>query len=65
MDQDDQGHFHDLRHAGTIWASKAGMSTSEADQKIADRLSKMVDEHRTGKNEDEEPDEDDEANPIG
>lgn len=63
-------HFHDLRHAGNIWASKAGMSTkdlmarmghddmraaliyqratSEADQKIADQLSRMVDEHHSG-----------------
>ncbi|HEX5404921.1 MAG TPA: site-specific integrase [Pseudonocardiaceae bacterium] len=60
-------HFHDLRHAGNIWASKAGMSTkdlmarmghddmraaliyqratSDADQRIADRLSEMVVEH--------------------
>jgi hypothetical protein len=22
-------HFHDLRHAGNIWASKAGMSTKD------------------------------------
>lgn len=63
-------HFHDLRHAGNVWASKAGMSTrdlmarmghddmraaliyqratSEADQHIADRLSKLVEEHRKG-----------------
>jgi integrase len=61
-------HFHDLRHAGNIWASKAGMSTkdlmarmghddmraaliyqratSDADQKIADALSELVDQHR-------------------
>jgi integrase len=61
-------HFHDLRHAGNIWASKAGMSTkdlmarmghddmraaliyqratSDADQRIADKLSGLVDEHR-------------------
>lgn len=61
-------HFHDLRHAGNIWASKAGMSTkdlmarmghddmraalvyqratSDADVKIADKLSELVDEHR-------------------
>jgi len=60
--------FHDLRHAGNIWASKAGMSTkdlmarmghddmraaliyqratSDADARIADSLSKLVDEHR-------------------
>ncbi|MET7990298.1 tyrosine-type recombinase/integrase [Amycolatopsis sp. NPDC005232] len=63
-------HFHDLRHAGNIWASKAGTSTkdlmarmghddmraaliyqratSDADQQIADRLSKLVDRHRKG-----------------
>lgn len=63
-------HFHDLRHAGNIWASKAGMSTkdlmarmghddmraaliyqratSDADERIADRLSALVDEHRNG-----------------
>ncbi|WP_246338536.1 tyrosine-type recombinase/integrase [Amycolatopsis endophytica] len=63
-------HFHDLRHAGNVWASKAGMSTrdlmarmghddmraaliyqratSEADQHIADRLSKLVEDHRRG-----------------
>ena len=23
-------HFHDLRHAGNIWASKAGMSTKDS-----------------------------------
>ncbi|HWC80254.1 MAG TPA: hypothetical protein VG756_09855 [Pseudonocardiaceae bacterium] len=47
-------------------------ATSEADKKIADRLSKMVDQHRTGKKDDEEPDRDDEepdengeANPVG
>ncbi|MPY79186.1 MAG: tyrosine-type recombinase/integrase, partial [Actinophytocola sp.] len=61
-------HFHDLRHAGNIWASKAGMSTkdlmarmghddmraaliyqratSDADERIADSLSRLVDEHR-------------------
>lgn len=61
-------HFHDLRHAGNVWASKAGMSTrdlmarmghddmraaliyqratSDADRIIADRLSKLVEEHR-------------------
>jgi hypothetical protein len=63
-------HFHDLRHAGNIWTSKAGTSTkdlmarmghddmraaliyqrstSEADQQIAARLSKLVDQHRKG-----------------
>jgi integrase len=63
-------HFHDLRHAGNIWASKAGTSTkdlmarmghddmraaliyqratTEADEQIADRLSKLVDRHREG-----------------
>lgn len=62
-------HFHDLRHAGNVWASKAGMSTrdlmarmghddmraaliyqratSDADRIIADRLSKLVEEHRS------------------
>ncbi|PRX47560.1 site-specific recombinase XerC [Prauserella shujinwangii] len=66
-------HFHDLRHAGNIWASKAGMSTkdlmarmghddmraaliyqratSEADRMIADRLSDLVDKHRSGQGE--------------
>lgn len=61
-------HFHDLRHAGNVWASKAGMSTrdlmarmghddmraaliyqratSDADRVIADRPSKLVEEHR-------------------
>lgn len=82
-------HFHDLRHAGNIWASKAGMSTkdlmarmghddmraaliyqratSEADQKIADQLSRMVDEHRNGsaKGDDQaDDDEDGEAGPV-
>ncbi|MBB4687410.1 tyrosine-type recombinase/integrase [Amycolatopsis jiangsuensis] len=68
-------HFHDLRHAGNIWASKAGTSTkdlmarmghddmraaliyqratSDADERIADRLSKLVDEHRRGGEDDE------------
>ncbi|WP_324164494.1 site-specific integrase [Amycolatopsis sp.] len=72
-------HFHDLRHAGNIWASKAGTSTkdlmarmghddvraaliyqratSEADERIADRLSDLVDKHRKrSKPEDEDPD---------
>lgn len=62
-------HFHDLRHAGNIWASKTGTSvrdlmarmghdderaaliyqraTNEADERIADRLSKLVDKHRS------------------
>jgi len=83
-------HFHDLRHAGNIWASKAGTSTkdlmarmghddmraaliyqratSDADQQIADRLSKLVDKHRKGSTEDDE-DPDDGASgqlvPIG
>lgn len=61
-------HFHDLRHAGNLWASKAGMSTkdlmarmghddmraaliyqratSDADERIADRLSELAEEHR-------------------
>jgi integrase len=64
-------HFHDLRHAGNIWASKAGMSTkdlmarmghddmraaliyqratSDADQRIADKLSELVTEHEDKK----------------
>ncbi|WP_285487735.1 tyrosine-type recombinase/integrase [Amycolatopsis taiwanensis] len=72
-------HFHDLRHAGNIWASKAGTSTkdlmarmghddmraaliyqratSDADERIADRLSKLVDDHRKGStDEDDDPD---------
>lgn len=62
-------HFHDLRHAGNIWASKAGMSTkdlmarmghddmraaliyqratSDADRLIAERLSELVERHRS------------------
>ncbi|HVW44075.1 MAG TPA: tyrosine-type recombinase/integrase [Amycolatopsis sp.] len=66
-------HCHDLRHAGNIWASKAGASTkdlmarmghddmraaliyqratSDADKRIADRLSKLVDEQRNGRKE--------------
>lgn len=69
-------HFHDLRHAGNIWASKAGTSTkdlmarmghddmraaliyqratSDADERIADRLSKLVDQHRAGKADDDD-----------
>lgn len=65
--------FHDLRHAGNIWASKAGTSTkdlmarmghddlraaliyqratSDADERIADRLSELVDKHRQGMEE--------------
>lgn len=61
-------HFHDLRHAGNLWASKAGMpttdlmarmghddmraaliyqrATSDADERIADRLSDLAEEHR-------------------
>jgi integrase len=63
-------HFHDLRHAGNIWASKSGTSTrdlmarmghddmraamiyqratSEADRRIAEQLSAMVEAHREG-----------------
>ncbi|WP_297540862.1 site-specific integrase [Amycolatopsis sp.] len=63
-------HFHDLRHAGNVWASKAGMSTkdlmsrmghddmraaliyqratSDADERIAEKLSQLVDDHRKG-----------------
>lgn len=63
-------HFHDLRHAGNIWASKSGTSTrdlmarmghddmraaliyqratSDADQRIAEELSAMVEAHRKG-----------------
>jgi integrase len=66
-------HFHDLRHAGNVWASKAGMSTrdlmarmghddmraaliyqratSDADERIADRLSDLVEKHRNGDDE--------------
>jgi integrase len=62
-------HFHDLRHAGNIWASKAGTSTkdlmarmghddmraaliyqratSDADERIADRLSALVEQYRS------------------
>jgi integrase len=69
-------HFHDLRHAGNIWASKAGTSTkdlmarmghddmraaliyqratSDADERIADRLSKLVDQHRKPKSDDDD-----------
>lgn len=80
-------HFHDLRHAGNIWASKAGTSTkdlmarmghddmraaliyqratSDADQQIADRLSKLVDKHRKGTTEDDEdPDDDASSQPV-
>ncbi len=61
-------HFHDLRHAGNIWASKVGISTrdlmarmghddmraaliyqratSDADQRIADALSRLAEDHR-------------------
>ncbi|WP_199730539.1 tyrosine-type recombinase/integrase [Amycolatopsis panacis] len=61
-------HFHDLRHAGNVWASKAGMSTKdlmarmghddmraaliyqratdEAGERIAETLSKLIEEHR-------------------
>jgi integrase len=74
-------HLHDLRHAGNIWASKAGTSTkdlmarmghddmraaliyqratSDADERIADRLSKLVDEHRKPKSDDDDDDPDD------
>jgi integrase len=67
-------HFHDLRHAGNIWASKAGMSTkdlmarmghddmraalvyqratSDADRRIAEKLSEMVNEHKIKKPQD-------------
>jgi integrase len=63
-------HFHDLRHAGNIWAAQAGSSTKDlmarmghddmraallyqratgdADKRIADRLSELVDKHRGG-----------------
>ncbi len=63
-------HFHDLRHAGNVWASKAGMSTkdlmarmghddmraaliyqratSDADERIAAKLSELVEDHRQG-----------------
>ncbi|HEY3748453.1 MAG TPA: site-specific integrase, partial [Pseudonocardiaceae bacterium] len=84
-------HFHDLRHAGNIWASKAGMSTkdlmarmghddmraalvyqratSDADQKIADKLSELVDQHHEDQvkvaDQANEADEDDEPAPEG
>jgi integrase len=84
-------HFHDLRHAGNIWASKAGMSTkdlmarmghddmraaliyqratSDADEKIADKLSELVDQHRKdavkAADEASEAAEDDEEDPAG
>jgi integrase len=67
-------HFHDLRHAGNVWASKAGMSTkdlmarmghddmraaliyqratSDADERIAEKLSQLVDDHRRGAEDD-------------
>jgi len=80
-------HFHDLRHAGNIWASKAGTSTkdlmarmghddmraaliyqratSDADQQIADRLSKLVDKHRKGTaDDDDDPDDDASSQPV-
>jgi hypothetical protein len=47
-------HFHDLRHAGNIWASKAGMSTRDLMARPVMPIarspmrSKMVTEHRTG-----------------
>lgn len=71
-------HFHDLRHAGNIWASKTGISTkdlmarmghddmraaliyqqatSDADERIADRLSNLADEHRKPAVEDSDDD---------
>src|SRR5699024_5092770 len=73
-------HFHDLRHAGNIWASKEGTSTkdlmarmghddmraaliyqratSDADQRIADRLSGLVEQHRQTSVEDDGEDDD-------
>ncbi|MDI5979600.1 tyrosine-type recombinase/integrase [Amycolatopsis magusensis] len=79
-------HFHDLRHAGNIWASKAGTSTkdlmarmghddmraaliyqratSEADEQIADRLSKLIDRHRRGATPADE-DDDGQPAPVG
>ena len=63
-------HFHDLRHTGNTWASKAKMSTtdlmarmghddmraaliyqhatSDADERVAEELSRLADEHRRG-----------------
>jgi integrase len=80
-------HFHDLRHAGNIWASKAGISTkdlmarmghddmraaliyqratSDADQQIADRLSKLVDRHRKGVEPEDDEGEDGLPVPVG
>lgn len=62
-------HFHDLRHAGNIWASKAKISTkdlmarmghddmraaliyqratADADERLADELSKMINDYRS------------------
>ncbi|MBK1784715.1 hypothetical protein JHE00_10285 [Prauserella sp. ASG 168] len=84
-------HFHDLRHAGSIWASKAGTSTkdlmarmghddmraaliyqratSDADERIADRLSELVDKHRDGvadttDGDEDEPDDGDSGQPV-
>ncbi|RZS37830.1 integrase-like protein [Herbihabitans rhizosphaerae] len=74
-------HFHDLRHAGNIWASKSGTSTrdlmarmghddmraaliyqratSDADERIADRLSELIDKHRDCDQKNEETPDDD------
>ncbi|WP_110334139.1 tyrosine-type recombinase/integrase [Prauserella flavalba] len=84
-------HFHDLRHARNIWASKAGTSTndlmarmghddmraaliyqratSDADERIADRLSELVDKHRDGvadttDGDEDEPDDGDSGQPV-
>lgn len=73
-------HFHDLRHAGNLWASKAGMSTkdlmarmghddiraaliyqratSDADERIAERLSQLAEEHRQAEEADDDGDDD-------
>ena len=81
-------HFHNLRNAGNIWASKAGMSTkdlmarmghddmraaliyqratSEADRRIADRLSALVSgQELAGDDQDDDDPEDDEDGAAG
>ena len=50
---------HDDMRAALIYQR----ATSEADEKIADQLSKVVDEHRTGKDEHDE--DGPEATPVG
>jgi hypothetical protein len=55
---------HDDMRAALIYQR----ATSEADKRIAERLSGLVDEHKTGTKDDEPPDDDDptgEPAPIG